>query len=183
MTKKQHQLLLKYSFAREAQQENNVFKIRSEYTTEEVLQELNREFGFNILERPDKVSTLLQEAITSHNSDDVESALQIVGIAGYSPCFLPMLITLLELPWHRSHEDIVVWFEYLKAPESVEVLYRTALVEHAYRDYDETFGLARRCTYALQKVGTVTALEKVRLLAHCENTKIAQHAQERIDNW
>ena len=65
----------------------------------------------------------------------------------------------------------------------MEALYRTAFVEHEYRAYDEFFGLARRCTWALADIGTVEAYEKLELLAQCNNPMIAAYAQKRLDSW
>ncbi len=180
MTEKQGSLVLRHMAARTIHLDG---KTHATENPDDVLNELNQSFGFNIKEQPDKVASILENAIRSHNATDVECALYIAGIVAFRPAFMPLLITILELPWHHSHEDIVATFQYLKAPEPVEALYRTAFVEHEYRAYDEFFGLARRCTWALADIGTEEAYAKLELLAQCNNPIIAAYAQKRIDSW
>jgi len=158
-------------------------KIHATENADDVLEELNKSLGFNIKQQPDKVASVLEEAILSHDATDIECALHIAYTVGFRPVFMPLLITMLELTWHYSHEGIVDTFQYLKAPEPVEVLYRTALVEHEYRAYDEFFGLARKCTYALRDIGTPEAHEKLRLLTKCDNKIIAGYAQEHLHDF
>jgi hypothetical protein len=156
-------------------------KIHATENADDVLEELNKSLGFNVKEEPDKVTSVLEAAIVSHDAIDVECALHITYTVGFRPVFMPLLITMLELPWHHSHEGIVDTFQHLRAPEPVEALYRTALAEHLYLAYDAFFGLARRCTYALAYIGTAEAYTKLHVLANCDNPIIAAHAQEHID--
>ena len=180
MTEKQRNLVLRHSVARLIHPDG---KTHAQENPDDVLNELNESFGFNIEEQPDKVASILEEAIRSHDAADIECALYLAGNVDFRPAFMPLLITILELPWHHSHEDIVATFQYLKAPEPVDALYRTAFVKHDYRDYDENFGLARRCTWALSDIGTVEAYAKLELLTQCDNPMIAAYAQKRIDSW
>ena len=87
------------------------------------------------------------------------------------------IIHLLALaPWHHSHEDIVIVMERLRDPRSIETLYLTALSEHEYLDFDDNYALGVRCTWALGKIGTNSANEKLRLLAETENPIIKKAA-------
>ncbi len=149
----------------------------------DVLKQLNESFGFNIKEQPDKVATILEAAIGSHDARDIELALNVAGVVEFHPAFIPLLIKMLDLPWHHSHEAIASWFQYLKAPEPVEALFRASLVQHEYRAWDENYVLARRCTWALADIGTAEAYAKLQLLAQCDIPMIAEFAQKRIDNW
>jgi hypothetical protein len=178
MTEEQRELVIRHIRACTIHPDG---KIHATENADDVLEELNKSLGFDIKEQPDKVASVLEEAILSHDATDIECALHIAYRVGFRPVFMPLLITMLELTWHHSHEGIVGTFQYLKAPEPVEALYRTALVEHEYRAYDDFFGLARRCTYALAYIGTPEAYAKLHLLANCDNPIIAAHAQEHID--
>jgi len=180
MTERQRNLVLKHMAVHTIHPDG---KTHAKENPEDFLNELSQSFGFNIKEQPDEVASVLGEAIRSHDATDIECALYLAGIVDFRPAFMPLLITILELPWHHSHEDIVATFQYLKAPEPVEALYRTAFVEHEYRAYDEYFGLARRCTWALADIGTGEAYAKLELLAQFNNPMIAAHAQKRIDSW
>lgn len=129
------------------------------------------------------VQSLLQRALHAHDAEAVEDALVAAESISCQPELVPLLIKLLESPWHYKHEDIVRLFQKWKVPESVEALYGAALVEYEYLKFDENFGLARKCTWALADIGTPGAYEKLQLLTAHDNSIIAYHAQQRIDNW
>ena len=126
---------------------------------------------------------LLEEAIQAQSPDDLEAALTIGSAFGFSEAHIPPLCELLGANSHFSHENIVSILQGLKAPQAVSALYKAALTAHPYLDYDETFGLARKCTWALADIGTPAALEKLGLLVANENPRIASYAQKRIENW
>ena len=58
-----------------------------------------------------------------------------------------------------------------------------AVVTHQYLDYDEFFGLARKCTWALADIGTPEANTALQELSQVDNQTIADYAQERLDKW
>ena len=123
----------------------------------------------------------LVAAAQSDDPDTVEYALIQALQAGITVEYTPILIELLSMPWHRKHEDIVSALQRLKDPRAVDSLYRATLVSHAYLDYDEFFGLARKCTWALADIGTVEAQSRLKSLAQSANAQIAQYAQKRLD--
>jgi hypothetical protein len=125
----------------------------------------------------------LVNAAKSEDADAVENALYQAYKAGITTEYVPVLIELLGMSWHQRHEDIVSSLQALKDPLAVEPLYRAALVTHTYLDYDEFFGLARKCTWALADIGTLEAQSRLATLAQSENPQIAQYAQKRLDNW
>jgi HEAT repeat protein len=97
--------------------------------------------------------------------------------------FATPLVQLLPVPNHRAHEDIVGALQELKDPNAVDALYEAAFVRHEYLDYDEHFGLARKCTWALADIGTPDAFAKLQSMAASENPQIADYARKRIDAW
>jgi len=107
----------------------------------------------------------LARAARIADSKSVESSLVEAFRIGFTPEFVPVLIELLEMPWHNRHEDIVSSLQQLKDPRAVDPLYRAAIVTHAYLDYDEFFGLARKCTWALADIGTAEAQARLKSLA------------------
>ena len=125
----------------------------------------------------------LVAAAQSGDPDAVENALIQGFQVGITAEYVPVLIELLSTKGHRKHEDIVSALQRLKDPRAVDSLYRAALVSHAYLDYDEFFGLARKCTWALADIGTVEAQSRLKSLAQSENAQIAQYAQKRLDSW
>jgi hypothetical protein len=150
----------------------------------EILRELNDSLGFDVVARPDRVAELLRSAILSGDSAEVEHVMYLAGFVGFHREFLPPLLELLGLGWHRNHEDIAAWFQSLKAPEAVEALYSAALAPRTHmKAGDDYYALARRCTWALADIGTPEAYQKLQLLAECDVPEIAAHAQKRIDRW
>ncbi len=96
---------------------------------------------------------------------------------------MPQLIVLLRSKDHFRHEDIVNALQDIKDPRAVEELAEAALVSHEYLAYDEFFGLARKCTWALADIGTPEAKTKLVQLAASENPLIAGYAKKRLDRW
>lgn len=103
----------------------------------------------------------------------VEEAIEKAYYAGFDAELVPVLLDLLERNFHTRHEDIISTLQELKDPRAVDVLCRAALVSHSYLDYDENFGLARKCTWALADIGTPEARSKLETF----------YAQKRIDQW
>lgn len=88
---------------------------------------------------------------------------------GFSDEHLPVLMELAEAPWHTKHEDVVSGLSKLRAPISVDVLYRTALTTYDYLDDedDEIRALGVKCIWALGTIATEQALLHLEQLAHC----------------
>jgi hypothetical protein len=127
--------------------------------------------------------SLLEEACRRQNADDLGAAFVIGAVFGFPTGPIPLLCQLLSARWHQHHEGIVQTLQELRAAAAVDALYDTALDRHEYLAYDEFFGLARKCTWALADIGTQDALAKLHLLAGNENAIIAGYAQKRINNW
>jgi hypothetical protein len=132
---------------------------------------------------PNQVLANLNHALKSRNSDEIDGALLAAFQVGLRHEFVSSFIGLLDLPDHHRHEDIVGGLQELKDPRAVDAIYRAAFVKHKYLAYDEFFGLARKCTWALADIGTEDAFAKLQLLAASDDPVIAGYAQKRIDNW
>ena len=123
----------------------------------------------------------LDSAIRLRNPELAESA--ICGAFSLHPIHAPALILLAEASWHQRHEDVVRYLQQLRSPAAVDALERTAFSIHEYLAYDEDFGLARKCTWALADIGTPAAHQALTRLADCNNPTIAGYAKKRLDNW
>jgi len=123
------------------------------------------------------------DAISAQDADAFEdavtSAFQAEVLSAVSDIFADVIL----LPWHHSHEDLASALQETKYPRAVDALFKTALSRYDYLDYDEFFGLARKCTWALADIGTPEAKERLRDLARSENSIIAGYAQKRLDRW
>ncbi len=130
-----------------------------------------------------EVYNLLKESIKSKDPEDVETALNTAFKFGLKKEYTAVLIKILQLEWHTRHEDIIFSLQELKPPAAVDALYETSLREYKYRNYDEFYTLARKCTWALEDIGTQQAKEKLQILSENSNITIANYARKRLDNW
>ena len=125
----------------------------------------------------------LYDAIEAKDAERVAAILLEYYRSDYSYEYVPALIKLLGKPWHYLHEDIVRTLQDLRDSRAVDALYKEAHSEYEYLNYDDCFGLARKCTWALADIGTPEAKAKLQLLAHEDNKIVAEYAQKRLDNW
>jgi hypothetical protein len=125
----------------------------------------------------------LQSAVASSNDEEAEWALAFAWQVGLHPILCNVLIELAEAPWHMRHEDVVQAIQQLRCDSAVEALQRTARSQYDYLGYDEFFGLARKCTWALADIGTPEAKEALERLADSENALIVGYARKRLVHW
>ncbi len=128
------------------------------------------------------VGELLSDALTSKSADQVDFAMSLASHFHYwKPDLAHILNKLLLEDWHYRHEDIVSLLQGMKSPTSVEPLYQTALKKFDYLSYDDLYGLARKCTWALSEINTNESIGKLRLLAQTDNAYIRQYANKRLE--
>jgi hypothetical protein len=125
----------------------------------------------------------LVRAIEARDPDAFELALTSAHQVGLSRDLAGLLAEALLIPWHTRHEDIALALQVLRDPVAVDSLFKAAQSKHEYLEYDEFFGLARKCTWALADIGTVEARRRLEQLARCENRTISAYAQKRLDRW
>ena len=125
----------------------------------------------------------LLEVTDSKDGAGVCVALSEVWHAGLHPEMCELLVRLTEAPWHSRHEDVVLAIQELQCASAVPALERTAHATHAYRSYDEFFGLARKCTWALADIGTPDAYQALQRLSQSTNSQIAAYALRRLTRW
>jgi hypothetical protein len=126
---------------------------------------------------------LLEKAYKEENDEDLEWTL-IVGFSfGFAPKHADLLCKLVEADWHHSHENIVSALTDLRSFKAVGPLEKTAYAHYDYLDYDECFGLARKCVWALADIGTAEAHQALTRISRCENLVIAGYANKRLTNW
>lgn len=87
------------------------------------------------------------------------------------------------MAWHRQHEDIVHSLQLLKHAPAIDALAKAALTKHDYLAYDNSYALARKCTWALADIGTDAARDRLHALAQCDDGTIRGYAQRRLDMW
>ncbi len=125
----------------------------------------------------------LKTAINSNSADLAEKAVAEVHTFGYESEFAPYLIELLETKWHFRHEDIVLALQATKDNRATKTLLKTAKIKFEYLDYDNSYSLSRKCTWALADIGTDESKKALEELSQWHDKEIAEYAQKRLNNW
>lgn len=145
-------------------------------------QKFLEKFPENIMSDPNCMEKLLASAYNEKNPDDVEYALMIAYKFNLiTERYVDILCNLLESDWHYKHEDIARTLQELKSPKSIESLYRTALTKFDYLEYDNSYALARKCTWALGDINTNEAKKKLELLAESDDEEISNYAIKQLN--
>jgi hypothetical protein len=119
----------------------------------------------------------------TRDPDEVEDVLAGIEPSEGDVATGAALVQLLEAPWHRRHEDIARFLQIMGYAPAVDALERTAQTTYPYLDYDEFFGLARKCTWALADIGTPAAHAALERLSQSDNPDIAGYALKRLNCW
>jgi hypothetical protein len=92
---------------------------------------------------------LLGDALDRRDGLDVEMALMVCAVFGFTTDHLHLLVQLATAGWHRKHEDVVSALGQLRDPAAVSALYHAAWWVPDYLDYDESRALAGRAIWVL----------------------------------
>ncbi|WP_312277660.1 hypothetical protein [Kosakonia cowanii] len=127
---------------------------------------------------------LCKELTISREAKDAELVdllLYLSAVIKFDYCDVDILNQLVTDPWHQKHEEIVILLDHYRQPSSVNPLYKAALLNLDYRDYDEDFMLANKCIRVLEKIQDQNAIEKMELLASADNELIRQYAKKHLN--
>ncbi len=125
-----------------------------------------------------KELTIAREA---KDAELVDLLLYLSAIVKFDYYDVDILNQLVTDPWHQKHEEIVRLLDHYRQPSSVNPLYKAALLNLDYRDYDDDFILANKCIRVLEKIQGQNAIEKMELLAGADNELIRQYAQKHLN--
>lgn len=125
-----------------------------------------------------KELTIAREA---EDAELVDLLLYLSAVVNFDYYDVDILNQLVTAPWHQKHEEIVRLLDHYRQPSSVNPLYKAALLNLDYRDYDEDFILANKCIRALEKIQDQNAIEKMELLAAADNELIRQYAKKHLN--
>jgi hypothetical protein len=129
------------------------------------------------------IRNLLFRAKVEKNAVDVEYALMLGFLFGEELIPTDVVCDLVTESWHTKHEDMALLLQEKKEPSSVKALSEAALMSLEYLGHDESYGFARKCTWALADIGTVESKRALEKLSTNSNEHIAMYAKKRIDNW
>ncbi|EPT7033290.1 HEAT repeat domain-containing protein [Cronobacter malonaticus] len=127
------------------------------------------------------IDDILKNAHFSKDLKEVEYALYIGFHFGFTSKHEDILIHLLDDDFHYKHDDVVRALIKIKAKSdnAVNVLYKCALSEYDYLADDREDGnytLAWNCIYALVKIGSNYAIEKLKALSKNPISEIKKKA-------
>ena len=142
-----------------------------------------KEFEVDIAVNPSALVPLLEIAYNEKNASDLD-LIMYVGFAFnlFNYDYIDVLSKLLIEDWHYKHEDIVSVFEDLTPPEVVDILYQTAFKKYKYLACDGDYNsLSQRCLWALRKINTSKALEKLLECSKSDDPYIRKEALMHLE--
>ena len=141
------------------------------------------ELGINIIQNPDHMVRLLENAYSEHHADDVERILALSYIFEIlDENFVDILCRLLESDWHYRHESVASALQLLAPPEAADCLYRTAIrPPYEYLEYSDVYPLSVKCIWALGDINTKKSREKLKLLEKSDNEIIREKAWRQLN--
>jgi hypothetical protein len=127
---------------------------------------------------------LFRSAIVIASEEQADDALRVFfrDFKSHSE-FVPYLVELIEADWHNRHEDIAQCLQHLKDNRATPALRRTALRKFGYLDEDNSYSLARKCTWALADIGTEESRSALEEIARFDDEIIAGYALRRLERW
>jgi HEAT repeat protein len=128
---------------------------------------------------PPSLSGLLRDSLDSRDPDEVECVLMLGFEYGFGESG-PILARLMLEPWHFKHEDVARALQQVADPATVDALYRAALHPPEYLSFDENASLGVKCAWALGRIGTPEALERLRKLAGSASAPLREAAEQQL---
>ena len=125
--------------------------------------------------------SLLNSAVESQDSVDVELALVVCFRFGFSEAHGPLLRVLACSGWHRSHEDVATALGRVGSPESVDALAYLASWVPEYLAFDAARSLATKSIWALDAIGDDASREVLKSLALSDQSVVAATARARLE--
>lgn len=124
--------------------------------------------------------TLLKDAISRKDAEDVEMALVVSAAFGFTGGHLQPLVLLTSAGWHQKHEDVVSALGELRDTAAVDALYNMTQWVPDYLDFDESRALARKAIWALGKMPGDSATETLGRLADSDDEIVQEEAVRQL---
>lgn len=103
----------------------------------------------------------LRKAVELQDTAMLSGGLALCERHGFSEIGSDLFRTLIEAEWHHLHEPIVDALVRLSDPANVDALWSLARKRLAYRMWERREELEVKCTYALWRLETVQAIERL----------------------
>ena len=148
--------------------------MKKEINTDEFMKKYNLSYG--VL----NICGDLQEACDRRDAEAVDIFLYLGSALSYDYHCIEVLNNLLVQPWHEKHEEIVRILGLYRHETSVDYLYKAAISEFDYLEYDEDYVFADKCIRLLAKIKSVNSVSKLEILSENTNEFISKSAIKQL---
>jgi hypothetical protein len=123
---------------------------------------------------------LLRDAAGRRDAVDLELALIVCFMFGFTVGHLELLIQLAVADWHQSHENVVSGLSRLRSPEAIGALVHAARWVPPYLDFDDSRALARNAIWALGAIPGPGAQQALTGLLQSESGIVREGAEGQL---
>ena len=149
--------------------------MRKEINTEGFIRKYNLSYGMV------NICTDLRDARDRRDAEAVDLFLYLGSLLSYDYKCIEVLNDLLIEPWHERHEEIVRILGFYRSETSVAYLYKAAISDFDYLEYDEDYVLADKCIRLLAKINSESSFSKLKDLSKSLNDSISKSAIKQLD--
>jgi hypothetical protein len=134
---------------------------------------------FDVQNQPELRRKFILDAREARDNLELQYALALCNLFGYPDDLSMLFAELINEDWHIKHEELAMKLEGYRDPATVDLIYEASEKSFPYM-WDEGHAFARKCTWALARIGTPEAYEKLRLLTHSKTEEIRGYAIKRL---
>lgn len=135
-----------------------------------------------------KIKEELENSLLKKNAFTLELTLYVGFHFSFSIDDEEILVLILNGSWHQKHDEVLRALVKIKAcsNSAVDSIYYCAINNFDYLEDDKDDGiytLSSNCIYALAKIGTEYAVEKLYLLSKNGQQEISKKAKEVMEYY
>ncbi|PIJ45283.1 HEAT repeat domain-containing protein [Tatumella sp. OPLPL6] len=149
--------------------------MRKEISHEDFIKKYNLSYGMV------NICSDLRDACDCKDAEAVDLFLYLGSVLAYDYKCIDILNDLLIEPWHEKHEEIVRILGLYKSETSATYLYKAAISDFDYLDYDEDYTFADKCIRLLAKINSEGSVSKLKDLSKHPNDYISRSAIKQLD--
>jgi hypothetical protein len=128
-----------------------------------------------------EIILLINETLVEKNAKLLNDLLVIADSDGLSRDYTNLYCSLLKENWHYSHEDLVMYLETIKDPQSVECIFQVTSKEQDFYE-DEPHPLTQKCIWALGAINSPESIEKIKQLATSSGSIVKEIALLELEH-
>ena len=125
----------------------------------------------------EEIRRLLIEAISDNCEEDFDLLLSLLEHFNLVRNYTLILAPLLIQPWHHFHDRIAAILEFNVDSRIVDFLFKGALYRCENLEYESDYcEFNRKCLFALAKIGTIEAINRIKEVEKLGNSIVAGYA-------